>query len=124
MNEKNSLEAQLRSWTPRRPSPGLERRLFPRRSSARRSEMLAWLVPATVCGLLVTMTLLQPGDPTFGVSARDHALTDMAYSNQSYAAFLPGSFQSAANRLDTFEWTNAGGSLSSMDSLLPPKGKN
>ncbi|MBE0545325.1 MAG: hypothetical protein IH623_28635 [Verrucomicrobia bacterium] len=46
-------------------------------------------------------------------------LVAVIMSNQSYAAYLPGSFQHVANRVDTFEWTNGGYSTSSMHSLSP-----
>lgn len=49
------------------------------------------------------------------------AVVAMGLSNQNFAAYLPGTFQPTANRLDTFEWTNRGYSKSSMDSLTPPK---
>jgi hypothetical protein len=49
------------------------------------------------------------------------ALVAMGLSNQNYAAFLPGTFQPTANRVDTFGWTNRGYSNSSMDSFTSPK---
>jgi hypothetical protein len=48
------------------------------------------------------------------------AMVAMGLSNQNFAAYLPGTFQPIANRLDTFEWTNGGNSKSSMGSLTPP----
>lgn len=124
MKSMKSLEDQLRSWTPRRPSPGLERRLFPERAAAYRSELLAWLVPATVCLTMVTMTLHQPSNPVMAGASNELEMIPAAMSNQSYAAYLPGSFQRSANRLDTFEWTKAVNFTSSIDSLTRPKGTN
>ena len=49
------------------------------------------------------------------------ALVAMGLSNQNYAAYLPGTYQPTANRVDTFEWTNRGYSNSSMDSFTPRK---
>lgn len=119
-----SLEEQLRSWKPRRPSPALERRLFPQRAAEYRSELLAWLVPATVCVAMVMMTSHQPENPAMAGETRESAMIPAAMSNQSYAPYLPGSFQSSANRLDTFEWTKAVNFTSSIGSLTPPKGTN
>ncbi len=119
-----SLEEQVRSWKPRRPSPALERRLFPQRASEYRSELLAWLVPATVCVVMVMMTSHQPENPALAGETRESAMIPAAMSNQSYAPFLPGSFQRSANRLDTFEWTKAVSFTSSIGSLTPPKGTN
>lgn len=51
MNEPNSLENQLRSWTPRRPSDKLAEKLFATGTGAgtkRRRFTLDWLAPATV----------------------------------------------------------------------------
>ncbi len=55
----------------------------------------------------------------FAVVPRDDEFVAMILSNQSYAAFLPGSFQQSANRLDTFEWTNGRRSTSFVGSLSP-----
>jgi hypothetical protein len=51
------------------------------------------------------------------------AMVAMGLSNQNYAAYLPGTFQPTANRVDTFEWTNAGSSTSSIRSLFLQSGK-
>ena len=42
-------------------------------------------------------------------------------SNQSYAAYLPGSFQSKHYHLEAFEWTNGSTSASSNDLLSRTK---
>ena len=49
------------------------------------------------------------------------AMVAMGLSNQNYAAYLPGTFQPTANRVDTFEWTNRGYSKFSMGSFTSPK---
>jgi hypothetical protein len=49
------------------------------------------------------------------------AMVAMGLSNQNYAAYLPGTYQPTANRVDTFEWTNRGYSNSSMDSFTSPR---
>lgn len=81
--------------------------------------MLGWLVPATACLLLAGVSLNQ--ESRLGVSELSSRSNFVAVimSNQSYAAYLPGSFQQSANRVDTFEWTNGGYSTSSMHSLSP-----
>ena len=118
----NRLEAELRSWTPRRPSPKLERRLrgqdHPHFCVSR---LLTVLAPTAAC-LLLTLSMLQQSTrgllPDDGAQA---AMVAMGLSNQNFAAYLPGTFQPTANRLDTFEWTNGGYSKSSMDSRTPTK---
>jgi len=111
----------LRSWTPRRPSAGLERRLWPAPPRvAHRSRVLPWLAPAMACGLLAILTLSQHGAARFS-DDRQGMMLGMMLSNQSYAAYLPNSCQ-ANNRLDTFEWTNGGGSASSMRFVSPDRG--
>ncbi len=124
MNEMNELETRLRSWTPRRPSQALERRIFPQRAVYYRSELLAWLVPSTICLLMTLLTVSQSPDMALARAPRDSAMIPAALSNQSYAAYLSGSYQPMANRLDTFGWTTPLGFTSSMDSLSYPKGTN
>ena len=124
MNETNPLETQLRSWTPRRPSAGLERRLFrqPKRAP-RPAHSLNWLVPVTACLLFASLILNQRGAANLSDAPRSGAMVALILSNQSYASYLPGSFQRSVNRVDTFGWTNGGSSTSSMHSLSPFKGE-
>src|SRR5688572_6374659 len=112
MNEMNPLETQLRSWKPRRPSARLEQRLFPRPQPAQQpaQRALPWLAPAMACLLFATLALHPPGTSLPG----SQPLMAVILSNQSYAAYLPGSFQREQNRWDTFEWTNHGQSGSSV----------
>lgn len=123
MNEMNPWETRLRSWTPRRPAARLERSLFGSRGTPAppAESWLAWLVPATVCLGFVCLTLNQPMATPLSAAPGVETLVAMSLSNQSYAAYLPGSFQRTANRLDTFGWTNDSRSSSSMHSLTPPK---
>lgn len=116
------MEAQLRSWTPRRPSPKLERQLFGRphlRFTLPR--LVSVFAPAAVCLLLTLVGLKEQGPTTLLANESQSALIALSLSNQSYAAYLPGNCQSTANRLDTFEWTNRGYSQSSMRSITPLK---
>jgi hypothetical protein len=123
MKEMNSLEAQLRSWTPRPPRPALERRLFgsPQPPTWHWPRLAQVFAPAAVC-LLLTWVSLDRAQPL--VTPEQHsqaALLACSLSNQSFTPYLPGNGQSAANRLDTFEWTNRGDSRSSVPSFPPPK---
>lgn len=123
MKEMNSLEAQLRSWTPRPPRPALERHLFgtPQPSPRHWPRLAQVFVPAAVC-LLLTWASWDRAQPLLRPEAHPQAaLLAGSLSNQSFAPYLPGNHQSAANRLDTFEWTNRGHSRSSMPSFPPPK---
>jgi len=112
----------LRSWTPRRPSPKLEHRLFGREQSHFSFHRLfTVLAPTAACLLLTVSMLRQPGQAFVPGGETQAAIVALGMSNQSYAAYLPGSYQPTANRLDTFEWTNRGYSTSSMRSFTPPK---
>jgi hypothetical protein len=55
MQEMNSLENQLQSWMPRRPSARIARRLFAKAAPApvfqRRVKVWNWLTPAAACVL-------------------------------------------------------------------------
>lgn len=140
----NQLEEQLRSWVPRRPSPRLERcgrkaeaaaAAALRRARNRPHQNWAlgridWpglsglrlartVAPALACLLLTAAILRQPGQGLISPGPDQPAMIALAMSNQNFAAYLPGSFQPTANRLDTFGWTNGSGSPSSMRSLTP-----
>lgn len=121
----NPLEKQLRSWTPRRPSPSLRRRLFGGSAPlAHPAGALFWFGPVTACLLFACVVVSQHSPVGVSSVSRPDALIAVILSNQSYAAYLPGSFQRAANRLDTFEWTNQGHSPSFMGSLSPGRTNN
>ena len=111
MNTMNEVETYLRGWTPRRPSPGLERRLFPRPRPAESRPALSWLwlSPVAACLLIVLVNSGFRPDGPVAAELRQGPLVAMILSNQSYAAYLPGSFQRNENRWDTFDWTNTSG---------------
>ena len=122
MRDLNALEAQLRSWTLRRPSLKLERHLF-RRPPHRfvLPKLVSVFAPTAACLLLTLAGLKQFGAPMLGAGSLQAPLVVLSLSNQHYAPYLPGNCHSAANRWDTFEWTNGGYSRSSMRSFTPPK---
>src|SRR5262245_33225217 len=110
MNEMDSLETQLKSWAPRRPSAKLEARLFGR-APARMS--FGWLAPAAAC-LLLAVSIVNPRNEGLLASVGDSGpWVGAALSNQSYAAYFPANYRGAENCLATFEWTNGRASFSS-----------
>ena len=112
----------MRSWTPRRPSAGVERRIFGATgTSASVRVLMRVLIPAAACLILTMAMLNQPDRTGASAAARQGAIMAMSLSNQSYASYLPGSFGCEANRLDTFRWTNGGGLPSSALSISPGK---
>jgi hypothetical protein len=128
MNETNELEMRLRSWVPRHPSAKLKQKIFGAPSvTAPTPETpafrLSWLAPATATLFLMCLLFNQRNNPAMSTGGSSGPIMAMILSNQS-AAYLPGSFQSDQNRLpaDTFEWTNAGSSTSSIRSLFLQKG--
>lgn len=122
MKKMNTLETQLRSWTPRHPSPGLERRLFgTERPHFPISRWITVLTPTAACILLTVSMMRQSAEGLLPNGNNRAAIVAMGLSNQNFAAYLPGAFQPTANRVDTFEWTNRGYSNSSMDSFTSPK---
>ena len=125
MKEMNSLEAQLRSWTPRRPSPKIERQIF--RSHPFRftlTKLMTIFAPTMACLVLTLAGLKQYGQPILPAVGVQAEMIAMSLSNQSFAPYLPGNCQSAANRVATFEWTNRGYSQSSVRSFTPTKGSD
>jgi hypothetical protein len=81
---------------------------------------LGWLAPATACALL-TISVFNSGNSLPGNTSRHEPMVAMMLSNQSYAAYVSGAFQSGQNDLPsvTLDWTNRSGSASSMNSILP-----
>jgi hypothetical protein len=122
MNDWNSLETQLRAWTPRRPSAGLKQRALAQSVAAGggRRIALGWLAPATVCLLLMFVTFNQrSGELARLTTSNQVSIMAVSGSNSSFAAYLPGSFDHDRNgvQLGTFEWTNHGHSPSSIPSF-------
>jgi hypothetical protein len=114
MHELDPLEAQLRSWTPRRPSATLERRLFHRVIAGPCPAMLArWLAPAAVCLVFAGVILNPQSAATWSSPTQSRGLVALPLSNQNYAAYLPGSFQRKHNQLETFSSASSGGFLTS-----------
>jgi len=112
----------LRSWTPRRPSAGLERKIFGEAGTSPGARaLMRVLIPAAACLILTMAMLNQPDRTGASAAAAQGAILAMSLSNQSYAAYLPGSFACEANRLDTFRWTNGGGLPFSAFSISPGK---
>jgi hypothetical protein len=81
-----------------------------------------WLAP-TVALLFVLLGMLSPPGNEWAPwpASRGGPAIALSVSNQSLAAYLPGSFRNRQNRPihPSFDWTNAGASPSSMASFTP-----
>lgn len=107
----------MRSWTPRRPSPALEARLFGAARSPsttagdppRRWPGWGWLAPVA-CVFVLALQLGTPkdGKPLAGGEVRGPALALLNPSNRMVTAFVPAWANSAMNNVngETFESTN------------------
>jgi len=121
---------QLLSWTPRRPSPGLERRLFAARpalvADALPAFRFAWLAPATAVLALMCVLFAQRHLANFSPSAATGPMVAMILSNQSAPAYLPGSFQPEQNNLAASAFCSAGSQAAApgTPSLAPSRAKN
>ena len=77
MHETNSLEKELQSWTPRRPSAKIARRLFagaaPARAFLRSTEVWHWLTPVAACVLTLMVVVHGAGRQLPRLSAQDNA---------------------------------------------------
>ena len=111
-----NLETQLRSWTPRRPSAGIKRRLWPdHRVEPELGRLLGWLAPVAVCGLLA-VAAFQSDETYQGGKAGARSSVQLVQSGVS------GMNGVTINRLpELFEWTNQSGSALSIRSFLPGK---
>jgi hypothetical protein len=96
-------EMQLLSWTPRRPSPALERRLFAARTALTADALhpfrFAWLAPATAMLALVCVLFTQHCLARFSPSSAASPMVAMILSNQSAPAYLLTRFQPERNNL-------------------------
>jgi hypothetical protein len=120
MSELNELELRLRSLAPRRPSAGLERRLFRRpvpKTIPEPGFRLSWMPPAMAALMLLCVLFNQHSSQALS-SAGSNSMVAVALSNQSIAPWLPGSFSREHNGLPngTFEWTNGNNSSSGIGS--------
>ena len=125
----NELEKQLLSWTPRRPSKGLEARSFgevPETAESLPDFRLSWLAPAAVAALLMCVLFNQRYGTTFEGARVSGPMVAMILSNQSAAAYLPGSVQAEQNNLpaDAFKWSNSRGPTARFTSYSPAKAKD
>ena len=122
------LEKQLLLWTPRRPSARLERRLFavaPAQAVALPPFRFTWLAPATVALMLMGVLFNQRFNPALSSTASPGPMLANILSNQSAAAYLPGSFQAEQNNLpaDTFKWTRGSRPAPGPAALSPLQGR-
>jgi hypothetical protein len=98
----NEWEKHLLSWTPRRPSARLERRLFVSRRAPAESPQsfrLNWLAPVTAALAVMCVLLNQHYSASFPAATGVSPMVAMIMSNQSAPAFLPGNFQTEQNNL-------------------------
>ncbi len=121
------LEKQLYSWTPRRPSARLERRLFAGRTLP--AEVLppfrvSWLAPTMAALALACVLFNQRYGPAFSTGAGAGPMVALILSNQSSASYLPGSVQAEHNNLpaDAFRWAASRGAASGGASLAHFRG--
>jgi hypothetical protein len=72
---------------------------------------LSWLAPATAALALTCVLFNQRYGPAFSASAGAGPMVAMILSNQSAAAYLPGSVQAEQNNLpaDAFRWAASRG---------------
>ncbi len=129
MNEMNELEKLFLSWTPRRPSARLEWRLFAADRAAAEVLLpfrLSWLAPATAGAMLLCVLFNQLYGSTVYRPVNPAPMVAMILSNQSAAAYLPGSFKAERNNLpaDAFQWAPTRGPSARLTSFSPAKGKD
>jgi hypothetical protein len=134
MNNLTELETLLRSWKPRRASRAVRTRLFGEQPTELPGQAYAhaggtaaiqpgpfrigWLAPATFSLLLACVLFNQHNAFVLGQNATGGSLVAAAVSNQSAAAWLPGSFQRSHNSLpvDALEWAHGSAWASNVSS--------
>jgi hypothetical protein len=133
MNEIHEIETTIRSWNLRQPAACVSEAIFgdaraeaPRRHESHTPLAFRWLVPATA-GLLLLCVMANPrGSQGLSGSTNGEPMMAMILSNQSSIPYLPGSFKADENNVpaDTFEWTNASASNSSIRSFRGVNGRH
>src|ERR1043166_164792 len=127
MNEFNSLEKRLRSWTPRPPSPRIRRRLFAKAVPLERRthDPIAWrwLAPAMALCVAALIVLARNPHSGFGGTAAYRVTPTFALSNLDFATYFAAAAQNDRNLLySTFEWTNGGHSTTTAPSYFDRTG--
>lgn len=117
----NTLENQLRSWKPRRPSPRLKRQLFG--ATVRREAInlsLRWMAPAAAC-LLLAMGIARQESGFSMRSSGTGPLLGLVSNQVSYTNVLPHNRSSGDNNVlpAKFEWTNGGTFTSNVGPFSP-----
>jgi len=113
----------LRSWTPRRPSASIKRRLFPEAAPLERELPdpinWRWLAPAMALCIAALIVLANDRRSGFGEpSAYRLTPTTFALSNLDFATYFAAA-QNDRNILQTtFEWTNGGHSMTTPPSFF------
>ncbi len=114
------------SWTLRRPSARLERRIFaaaPAAMEALPPLRLNWLAPALAALVLMGVLVNERCGPALSAAGNSGPLVALILSNQSAAAYLPGSIQAERNNLpaDTFVSPSARGASARLSAISPAK---
>jgi hypothetical protein len=104
----NSLEAQLRSWRPRRPSARLKRRLFGTSLAPGAAWIVGSLAPAAAC-VMLTLGFFNSHNSLSGLSYPP--VREMVATDWSNAATVVDSFADKQNHWAsvTFDSTNRSG---------------
>ena len=119
MKHWNQLETNLRSWTPRAPSPKLKARLFGTEAvetsssaSGERTFSWQWFAPSTVLVLLATFLLGHQGGMLGLTSASSPAV--IATAENDLSAYYVPARHSGNNNIPVvgLEWTNGSVALS------------
>jgi hypothetical protein len=78
MDEMNQFEKQLQSWTPRRPSPRIARRLFgaAHKAASRpdRAHTWSWLTPLAACALTILVAVHSGSRPSAQLAGRNNGV--------------------------------------------------
>ena len=74
----NQFEKQLQSWTPRRPSPKIGRRLFgaahKAASRSHRAHTWSWLTPVAACALTILVAVHSGSRPSAQLASRNNGV--------------------------------------------------
>lgn len=110
----NQFEKQLQSWTPRRPSPKIGRRLFRAERNAgwrlHRAHTWTWLTPLAACALTVLIALHSSSRPYAQLASRDHSafFATFMFDAASSSNLATYSLSQRDENLEWNVWSHAG----------------
>src|ERR1700677_4493005 len=107
MDEMKQFEKQSQSWTPRRPSPRIARRLFgaahKAASRSHRAHTWSWLTPLAACALTILVAANSGNRPSAQLASQTNAAFFATFMLDAAGASNPATY-SLSQVDENLEW--------------------